>query len=73
MGKYYLSNHPSSRSKLFNPARSQRFNKSTTDVPGVGTYAPKNNLPADGNYVLSNNKSSRKRAFLMGRRSSFVD
>ena len=30
-------------------------------------------MPADGDYVLSNNKSSRKRAFLMGRRKSFVD
>lgn len=73
MGKYYLSNHPSSRSKLFNPARSMRFNKSTTDVPGPGTYKPNHDLPADGNYVLSTNKSTRKRAFLMGRRSSFVD
>ena len=73
MGKYYLSNHQSSKSKIFNPARSQRFNKSTTDVPGAGTYRPKNDLPADGNYLLSTNISSRKRAFLMGRRTSFVE
>lgn len=73
VGKYYLSNHPSSKSKIINPTRSQRFNKSTTDIPGPGIYNPKNDLPSDGNYVLSKNKSSRKRAFMMGKRHSFVD
>ena len=59
--------------KAWNPPCSRRFAKSTTDAPGPGNYRPKNDLPIDGNYVLSNNKSSRKRAFLMGRRDSFVD
>lgn len=73
VGKYYLSNHANSKSKVFNPRSSSRFSKSTTDIPGSGTYEPKNNMPIDGNYVESKNKSIRKRAFLMGRRSSFVE
>ncbi len=73
VGRYFLSNHRNSKSKIFNPTRSERFHKSTTDVPGPGNYNPKNDLPSDGDYVLSNNKSARKRAFLMGRRSSFVE
>jgi hypothetical protein len=73
VGKYYLSNHGNSKAKMFNPPRSARFSKSTTDFPGPGTYQPKNDLPSDGNYVLSKNKSARKRSFLLGCRTSFVD
>ncbi len=72
-GKYYFSHHRNSKAKTFNPAHSKRFSKSTTDFPGPGGYKPKNDLPEDGNYVLSQNKSARKRAFLMGRRDSFVE
>ena len=72
-GKYHLSNHKNSKAKTFNPPCSKRFYKSTTDIPGPGSYKPKNDLPDDGNYVLSKNKSARKRAFLMGKRDSFVD
>lgn len=72
-GKYYFSHHRNSKAKTFNPAHSKRFSQSTTDFPGPGNYKPKNDLPEDGNYVLSKNKSARKRAFLMGKRGSFVD
>lgn len=73
IGKYYLSNHNNSKVKNFNPPCSKRFAKSTTDIPGPGVYKPKHDLPENGDYVLSKNKSVRKRAFLMGKRESFVD
>lgn len=44
-----------------------------TDVPGPGSYKPKNDLSASGDYVLSNNKSSGHRKLLLSARSSFVD
>lgn len=44
-----------------------------TDVPGPGTYRPKNDLSGEGNYVLSQNVSSGKRMMLKSQRDSFVD
>lgn len=44
-GKYYTSKHANSKSKVFDPKSSQRFNKSgktvnneVNDIPGPGSY-----------------------------------
>lgn len=67
-GRYNLSNHLSSKSKVFNPARSKRFVDPQTFTPGSGTYNPINDLSNEGKYVLSKNLSSGKRKFMNGRR-----
>ena len=79
-GHFYLSNHRSSKSKVFNPPRSRRFNKSSknknntaNDVPGPGGYKPQNELSNEGKYVLSRNVSAGKRTFMNGPRLSFTD
>jgi len=44
-----------------------------SDFPGAGNYNPKtDNMPKDGNYINSRNKSIRNRGFLWGRRDAFV-
>lgn len=73
IGKYYTTKHPCSQSKVWNPKRSKRFSKSTTDAPGPGTYQPCNDLSASGDYVLSQNVSAGKRKVLLSARDSFVD
>lgn len=79
-GHYRLSNHRSTKAKVWNPPSSKRFNKSSifcvysvTDVPGPGNYQPKNDLSNEGKYVMSKNVSSGQRKFLDGRRLSFTD
>lgn len=72
-GHYRLSNHRSTKAKVWNPPSSKRFNKSMTDVPGPGNYQPKNDLSNEGKYVMSKNVSSGQRKFLDGRRLSFTD
>lgn len=72
-GKYFCSKYKSSGSKVWNPKSSQRFNKSTTDAPGSGTYFPQHNeLSDEGKYVLSKNRGDGKRRFAHGYRDSFV-
>jgi hypothetical protein len=44
-----------------------------SEVPGPGSYNPKNDLSADGDYVLSNNLSAGHRKVLLSARNSFVD
>jgi len=63
-----LSNHLSSKSKIWNPPRSKRFMESGTFVPGSGAYTPINDLSNEGKYVLSKNQSAGKRKFMLGRR-----
>ena len=79
-GHYHLSNHRSTKSKVWNPPRSKRFHKSSkninyeaTDVPGPGIYRPTNDLANDGKYVLSKCVATGHRKFLDGRRLSFTD
>jgi hypothetical protein len=79
-GRYGLSKYKNSLAKTWNPKSSERFYKSSkekcytaTDVPGPGTYRPKNDLEGSGKYVLSNNKSNGKRMILLSKRGSFVD
>ena len=72
-GTYHLSRYRNSKAKVWNPPRSQRFNKSFTDAPGPGVYKPKNQLSNEGVYVLSRNVSNGKRTFMEGRRQSFID
>ena len=80
-GKYHTAKFKSSGSKVFNPPRSQRFFKSSTDdvinlatdAPGAGTYHPQNDLSSQGKYVLSKNVSDGKRMMLKSDRDSFVD
>ena len=73
MGRYNLSTRKSSKSKVFNPRRSERFRNSYSQVPGPGNYQPQNDLSGEGHYVLSKNVSAGKRSMLMGRRQSFID
>ena len=68
-----MSKFNSSRSKNWNPKTSQRFNKSTTDVPGAGTYYPNSEMSDEGKYVLSKSKGDGKRRFSIGFRNSFFD
>lgn len=72
-GKYRLAKYPSSKAKVFNPPRSKRFNRSTSEVPGPDAYKPQNELSSSGKYVLSRNVSAGKRTFMEGRRQSFID
>lgn len=73
IGQYHLSNHRNSKAKAFNPPRSRRFYKSTSDAPGPGVYKPQNDLSNEGKYVLSKNVSNGQRKFLDGRRLSFTE
>ena len=79
-GHYHLSNHRSTKAKVWNPPSSKRFHKSSkkiiysaTDVPGPGVYKPKNDIVDDGKYVLSKCVANGQRKFLDGRRLSFTD
>lgn len=67
-GKYHLSNHKNSKAKVFNPARSKRFIEPGSFAPGSGAYTPRNELSAEGKYILSKDVSAGKRKFLLGRR-----
>lgn len=51
----------------------KRLSFLATNVPGPGSYTPKNDLSAEGSYVLSNNVSAGKRMMLKSERDSFVD
>jgi len=62
-GKYFSSKHKSSGSKVWNPPSSQRFNKSTTGVPGAGSYNPNNDISDSGKYVLSSTRGTGRRRF----------
>ena len=61
MGKYAASKFKSSGSKVWNPKSSERFNKSSTGVPGSGSYHLINDMSDEGKYVLSQNKGSGRR------------
>lgn len=70
-GRYCLSNHRTTKAKVFNPSTSKRFYKSSifnikiaSEVPGPGIYEPQNHLSNEGKYVLSKNVSNGKRTFM---------
>lgn len=67
-GNYFNSKFRSSKAAWFSPARSERFklyprSNSQSMIPGPGMYEPKNSICKDGNYFLSNYKSTMWRTF----------